>query len=169
MKTLSELREHDAVRAEEITTRISFFNKQNIDYDVFLETKGFNLQRDFVWNFRQKQEIIHSVLLRRHIPHLAVYVTLDDTYQIIDGKQRLSSILEFVKDEFPIELEGESYLFSELPDEYQTTILMHHLRYYIVYENGKKSIAESDAEKITWFKFLNFAGTLQDVEHLNKL
>lgn len=168
MKSLPELRKHEVIRAEEITSRVSYFNKQNIDYDVFLETKGFNLQRDFVWSFRQKQEIIHSLLLRRHIPHLAIYVTLDDVYQIIDGKQRLSSILEFVNGEFPITLEGKLYNFADLPEEYRTAISMAHLRYYIVYEKNRNT-QENDQTKITWFKFLNFAGTLQELDHLNKL
>lgn len=27
----------------------------------------------------------------------------------------------------------------------------------------------TDLQKITWFKFINFAGTTQEVEHLNSL
>ena len=30
----------------------------DIDFDVFLETKGVNLQRPFCWDLNQKQELI---------------------------------------------------------------------------------------------------------------
>lgn len=37
----------------------------------------------------------------------------------------------------------------------------------VVNELYKNTITDED--KITWFKFLNFAGTPQDVEHINNL
>ena len=34
----------------------------DIDFDIFLETKGHNLQRPLCWTLNQKQELIFSIL-----------------------------------------------------------------------------------------------------------
>jgi hypothetical protein len=64
-------------------------------------------------------------------------------------------------------VEGKEYLFSELPNDYQQAIDHFYFRYYVVNEQWDKRI--TDEQKISWFKFINFAGTPQDEEHLNSL
>lgn len=101
------------------SNRVSDLVRRNdlgfIDMDSFLPTKGFNLQRDFVWGLDQKRELIMSILVRRYIPKLCfVYECRDrgsdDTFVVIDGKQRLSTAIDFVKDKFTIVL--YSFTFS---------------------------------------------------------
>jgi hypothetical protein len=173
MKELKEIRESFDLFPNEISSQIRYFKKLNIDWNVYLPTRGKNLQRDFVWTLDQKRELIWSVLIGRHIPHCAVINTInkendhEDIYLIIDGKQRLSSIFDFMDDKFTIELEGKEYLFSELPKDYQTGINYYHFRYYVVNEPWDSRI--TDDQKIAWFKFINFSGTPQDAEHLNNL
>jgi hypothetical protein len=145
----------------------------DIDWNVYLPTKGKNLQRDFVWSLDQKRELIWSVLIGRHIPHCAVINMINredehkDVYLIIDGKQRLSSIFDFIDDKFTIEIEGQEYLFSGLPTDYQNAINNYSFGYFIVNEPWENRI--TDDQKIAWFKFINFAGTPQDAEHLKSL
>lgn len=173
MKPLRELRNTFDFNPQEVSSSVGYFFKNNIDWDVYLPTKGFNLQRDFVWNLDQKRELIHSMLIGRHIPHCAVINVIDtnnenkDIWQVIDGKQRLTTINLFLLDEFTIELEGKEYLFSELPNDYQIAINRFYFRYYVVNEEWGKPI--TDDQKISWFKFINFAGTPQDKQHLDKL
>jgi hypothetical protein len=161
------------LRAQESSSYISFLKLQNIDFDVFLPTKGLNLQRELVWSLIQKQEIIYSILLGKHIPHLSFLNIIDpsdpkkEIFQVIDGKQRLSSIFDFIDNKFAINLEGEEWFYNELPEEYQRAIYKSHLRYYLVYDQHDKPI--SDEFKINWFKFINYAGTPQEQEHMNKL
>jgi hypothetical protein len=173
MKPLSEIKYQLDFYPQEVSSSIRYFKKAKIDWNVFLKTKGKNLQRDFCWTLQQKREIINSVLIGRHIPHCAIIDTIDPTnkvesiYEIIDGKQRLSSIIDFTYDKFTIIIEGKEYLFSELPNEYQNHIDKFNFRYYRVDEQYDKPI--TDEQRLSWFKFLNFAGTPQDEIHLASL
>lgn len=149
--------------------------RHEIDFDVYLPTIGKNLQRDFCWTLAQKRELIYSILKGIKLPTIAVILFTDDsdrlntkvTYKIIDGKQRLSTILSYLKDEFTIEVEGVEYLFSDLDIETQNAISRLSIMGNLVYEYYDKPI--SDKDKIAWFNMINFAGTPQDKEHINSL
>lgn len=170
--SLRELRTYMKYTPSEIHSQVYFLMRCKIDYDVFLPTKGRNLQRDFCWTLLQKREIIMSILMERHIPHISLISCVTDAvdseyYQVIDGKQRLSSIIDFVNGKFTIELEGQEFLFSELPIEYQRGIVHRPIKIYMVNDGFTNKM--TDEEKISWFKFVNFAGTPQDVEYMNNL
>lgn len=174
MKPLNDIRLNWRLKPQESCSSIKYLKKLNIDFDVYLPSKNMNLQRDFVWTLEQKRELIWSLLIDRHIPHLALmncYSKVnenDDVYLVIDGKQRLSTMFDFVDDKFTIIIDNQEYLFSQLPDEYKSDLLCEmKVRYWVVNEQYKNTITDED--KITWFKFLNFAGTPQDVEHINNL
>jgi hypothetical protein len=143
-----------------------------IDWDVYLPTKGMNLQRPLVWTLEQKQELVYSIFKGLQLPPISLiqYNGEDGNtvYKIIDGKQRLSTILSFVKNEFPIIWLGEEYYFDELDNSIKGEFLHHGtLRSNIGYEYPDQLI--SDDDKIAWFHMINFAGTPQDKEHLDKL
>jgi hypothetical protein len=173
MKALKEIKCSFGLYPQELSSQIRYFRKLDIDWDVYLPTRGKNLQRDFVWALNQKRELIWSVLIGRHIPHCAIINSInkeneaEDKYLVIDGKQRLSSIFDFMDNKFTIEIEGKEYLFSELPNDYQKAVNCYYFRYYIVNEPWDTRI--TDDQKIAWFKFINFAGTPQDAAHLNDL
>jgi hypothetical protein len=168
MKPLKELRGDFNLFPQELSSQIKYFKHLNIDWNVYLESIGKNLQRDLVWNIDQKRELIKSIFIGRHIPHCAVINTIDklddkkDLYLIIDGKQRLSTIFDFIDDKFTMIFDDTEYLFSELPEEYQKCITYYHFRYYVINEPWDTRI--TDEQKIAWFKFINFAGTPQDAE-----
>lgn len=173
MKLLKDIRQDFDSSAKELCSSVKYFKRQNIDWDVYLPTKGMNLQRPMVWSLEQKRELIMSILIGRHIPHCAVISIIDkdnpheEVFQIIDGKQRLSTVFDFLDDKFAIELEGVEYKFSGLPSDYQLALNGSWFRYYIVYESHGSPI--SDEFKIKWFNFINFAGTPQDKEHMMRL
>ena len=144
-----------------------------IDYDVYLPSIGKNLQRPFCWSLQQKRELILSIIKGIDIRKITVIVyaenTLNDkqTYKIIDGKQRLSTLLSFFKNEFTIELFGLEYYFNDLPADIKYVIEIYDMIYDCAYEYKDNMI--SDKDKIEWFKLINFAGTPQEIEHLNSL
>lgn len=167
MKSIRELR-HNSIRLkpDHGNSSLKFLLTQKIDFDVYLPTKGMNLQRELVWTDLQKSELIKSVIYGRHIPDMAIVHTKEGEYQIIDGKQRLSALFGFVRGEFFVILDEEAFTFERLPEDYQLAILHYYTSYNIVVEY---TVPVSDEEKIEWFKFINFAGTQQDAEHLRKL
>jgi hypothetical protein len=167
MKSIRELRTVLTFHPQEINSTVKYFaEKCKIDFDVYLPSKRMNLQRDFVWNLRQKRELIWSVLMNRNIPRMAMFHTYDDVYRIIDGKQRLSSMIDFYNGKFDLKIDDKFYFFKDLPQDYQNVISGYHFAYYIVNEDF--GITISDQELINWFMFINYAGTIQDTIHLEK-
>lgn len=174
MKPLKEIRLSHDLTPISVNSHAKYFLERKIDWDVYLPSRGFNLQREYVWNLNQKRELINSILIKRDIPTISVINTVDendiaggDIVQIIDGKQRLSTVKLFLEDEFSLIIEEKEYLFSQLPSEYQRGIEMYLFNIREINEPIDKPI--TDEQKITWFKFINFAGTEQDKEHLEKL
>lgn len=165
--SLRELRETRVLKlpVETINIRVSSLKNSRIDFDVVLGS-GRRLQRDFCWNLDQKQELIMSILIGRFIPRMSVVMHRDDSYSVIDGKQRLSTVLQFVADGFPVNIDGVELLFSQLPEDYQTAITKKDLGFYIVNEIDR---VVSDLEKMNWFAYINFAGTAMSDEHLNEV
>lgn len=143
-----------------------------LDTDVYLETRKMNLQRPLVWTLDQKRELIYSVLKGIYIPPItAVNHSMDDTHnnrvlKIIDGKQRLTSLLSFYKGEFSILFEEKEYFFNDLADQAKREI-NDCLRFDIAYSYHNAPI--SDEELITWFHMINFSGTPQDKAHMDNL
>ena len=169
--SLDDLRSNLNLKPSPISSSIRYFRKQVIDWDVYLPTKKKNLQRPLVWDLHQKAELINSILKGRHIPDCAILVQSDDVWQVIDGKQRLSTICGFIDGLFPLALEGrlngDLVYFSELPADYKLVIQGYMFRYFVV--NEPKAGLITDDDKIAWFKFINYAGTPQDKEHFNSL
>lgn len=138
-----------------------------IDFDVYLMSIGKNLQRGYVWDIRQKRELINSIIIGRNIPNLAIFERSDEKIFIIDGKQRLSCMFDFLDDKFTIILEDNEYLFSELPKDYQEHISGFNVMYYYIFEIKENSVSEKML--FDWFDFINFAGTPQDEEHIRDI
>lgn len=168
MKSIRELRMTLSFHPEPINSSISFFAEHaTIDFDVYLPSKKMNLQRDFVWDIHQKREIIWSILMNRHIPRMSMINTKNGVYQVIDGKQRLTSMIDFYNNKFYLIIDGESYYYKDLPIDYQRVISGYYFAYNIVNEDYDNVI--TDEQKISWFKYLNFAGTAHELSHLISL
>jgi hypothetical protein len=78
-------------------------------------------QRYFRWDVGQKSKLIESILLGIPVPSIFVFERADGTWELIDGLQRVSTILEFMGKlrspngggtEPPSILEGTKYLPS---------------------------------------------------------
>lgn len=115
-----------------VTNNIYDKDRANLDFDV-------PFQREYVWNLEQKQNLILSILNKMPIG-LFYRNTFNIYYEsdrlgvstkelselsniLYDGKQRLSSIISFVLNEFPIVVDGEEYYFGNLPAENKSDIL----------------------------------------------
>lgn len=154
--------------------KIKFLNEENIifDFNVYLPKYKTNLQRDYVWNDFQKGELIKSILIGRKLPKISLIKIHDKKgkfvkYEVIDGKQRLSAIFNFIKDVFPVELYGIHYFYNELPDDWKKQFQFYYLTADIAYYYEDEDNI-SDEDKINWFKLINFSGTPQDENHMDK-
>lgn len=70
----------------------------------FLETGAVQIpryQRNFVWDKARSSKLIESLILGLPVPQVFLYEEERNTFQIIDGQQRLMSIYFFLVGRFP--------------------------------------------------------------------
>lgn len=84
-------------------------------------------QRDYVMDQKQASKLIESVLMGIPVPTVYLCEELDGTHSIIDGQQRMTSFVKFLKNEFSLkgleelsELNGKC--FSDLDKNMQRNI-----------------------------------------------
>ena len=59
-------------------------------------------QREKVWDSKQKSELIESILMGIPIPVFYFFEAKDTKIQVVDGRQRISTFIGFMNDEFKI-------------------------------------------------------------------
>lgn len=123
-------------------------------------------QREFVWNTKQKSALIESVLIGLPIPSIFIFQNPTYPHDVIDGKQRLTTLFTFTNDGFHLSglttlrsLNGKKY--SELPDGFKEKLES--------YDININMISSSDPNlKFKMFERLNTGGTsLNDQEVRN--
>lgn len=147
-----EFENEDLGESEESDESFEPFDPKKVDVSITtpnlgaliarLEFNEINLMPDFqrsgdLWSKQLQSRLIESILIRLPIPAFYFDALVDDTWQVVDGLQRLSAIKNFVlnkslnltKLEFLHEYEGYSY--DELPrplqrriDEFQTSVYL---------------------------------------------
>ena len=95
-------------------------------------------QREYVWTVRTASKLIESLILNIPVPTMFFHETQSGKLEVVDGKQRLTSIWSFIQCEFPdgspFRLTGlEVYedlnglTFTEWHGRFQETILVYLL------------------------------------------
>lgn len=86
-----------------------------------------DFQRKYVWSDIQASKLIESLIIQCPIPVIYLNQEKDETYSVIDGNQRVTSLKRYLSDEFKLkgltaysELEGLS--FSQLDPRFQRHI-----------------------------------------------
>jgi hypothetical protein len=149
---------------------------KNLDMDVYLETYKTNLQRGYVWSIEQKRAFVIAILRGVQIPPILVVmqqleykIGRDRSEEfnnllIIDGKQRLSTLIEFREGKFSIIVKGQEYVYENLATNLKN--------YFSKRLNVPVSIVNeklSDDQLIDLFEYCNFLGTEQDINHIKKV
>lgn len=152
-----------------ITLRDSFF--ENLDCDVWLPSKQMNLQRGFVWSTEQKQLFILSKIIGNYIAPVTLIrqeiVGGKESYQVIDGKQRLSAIKEFKENLFSITINDKEVFYRDNELFFNKLSGVSHITANVFYEYADNIY--SDDTKIAMFENCSFLGTPQDLNHLVNL
>jgi len=105
-----------------------------------------DFQRNEVWKIKQKSRLIESILIKIPIPSFYIDARDESKWIVIDGLQRLSTIIKYIKDDFSLkdleflkELEGKK--FSELERNFQRRIEDFKLTLYLIRPNTPEEIA----------------------------
>lgn len=107
-------------------------------------------QREFVYEGKQQEEVIHTILKNFPLNIMYWVKTGEDTYEVLDGQQRTLSAMRFLTQQFLITLDGKKYYCNALPEDKYDTLMNYELMIYIC--EGEES------EKLEWFKIVNIAG-----------
>jgi hypothetical protein len=118
-------------------------------------------QREFIYNQKDRNNVIYSVL--RGFPINTMYwAVAGDGFELMDGQQRTISICQYVNNEFSVDIDENPFGFLNLPIDRQQQILDYELSIYVC--DG------TDGEKLDWFKIINIVGVeLSDQEMRNAI
>lgn len=144
----------------------------NSDLDALLHTyygMGIDMnpdyQRGYVWTQEDKELLLDSVFKNIDIGkfvlvHLSDYEYLERgrSYEILDGKQRLSTLIEFYENRFPYK--GKYY--NDLSYKDKRTFNRLTISVANVHETDKKTV-------LKYFLMLNRTGRSMDKTHLEKV
>jgi hypothetical protein len=89
------------------------------------------IQRNSVWKLEQKSLFIHSLMYGFPFPPAYAQYSTDGQAWMLDGKQRLTTIIDFVEDKFYLHKNTPNVFgfdvaemkFSELPEQFRDEIL----------------------------------------------
>lgn len=133
-----------------------------------------DFQRDMVWSRAKQQGLIDTILRDWKFPPIFLVVTTRvdaiEHLEVLDGQQRLSSIVDFLVDQFPIDGNIEPHdenisqlhglRFSQLPQAVQYRIEQYSLRVHELYDY-------KEGEPYELFFRLNQGVTLTPAEKRN--
>ena len=124
-------------------------------------------QRDLVWSKKQKLAYIMAIFEKgiETKPTFIVNVVKEPRLEVLDGKQRITTLLDFIEDKIKLE---NGKVFSELSEKDKETILFHQIRYTRIIKQGYNNDL-TDKEKIELFLEINELGTKMSEEHLKKI
>jgi len=128
-----------------------------------------DFQRNEVWKPKQKSLLIESLLIRIPIPAFYIDARKSNKWNVIDGLQRLSTIINFIQGDFKLgknsleylsELEGKGY--KDLDRKYQRRIEDYTLQFNMVHPGTSNKVA------FNIFTRINTLGTslsAQEIRH----
>jgi len=123
------------------------------------------IQREYVWDNGKASRLIESLILNIPIPVLYFAENQDAKYEIIDGHQRVRSIVRYVNNEFSLSgvavlREYKGLRFHQLPDREQRFLKMRTLRTILI------SIDSHPNMKFEIYERLNTGAILLNAQEL---
>ncbi|MBP5983762.1 MAG: DUF262 domain-containing protein [Fluviicola sp.] len=114
-------------------------------------------QRHFIWDSVRQSQLIESIFLGIPVPNLFMATNSDATWEVIDGLQRLTTIVNFLGSDKLIKknnqkgkklkLEGlekvnsmNGFLFEQLPKSVQFTFLTRPIRVTVLNDKSDMSV-----------------------------
>ena len=115
-------------------------------------------QREFIYNEREQEAVIHTVLNGYPLYVMYWVKRSDDAecpYEVMDGQQRTLSLCEYVDGKFSYEFKN----FFNQPTDIQNKILDYRLTIYVC--------EGDDSDKLEWFKTINIAGKQLNTQEIS--
>lgn len=95
-----------------------------------------DFQRNSVWTSKQKNELIESILMGIPIPIIYLFENKLGKKQVVDGRQRITTILDFINNKFKLNnlqiLPKVTGTFSELDPKFQGILEDYQITAYVI-------------------------------------
>ncbi len=148
------------------------FDIKPVNFNPFVELNGEKefYQRPLVWSLEDKQNLIHSIYNRLSCGKIVIRNrgwnwlesrdNEDECYwtDVVDGKQRLNTIVEFMNNEFP---DKNGVYYNDFSSVSKRKFTDHQL---FTYQEMNDTC--TDEEVLEQFLLVNFAGVVQSEDHL---
>ena len=142
-----------------LPTLIDLFDKKDSTYDLqpdFQRRKGR-------WDNNKKSKLIESFIINVPVPPVFLYEVSFANYEVMDGLQRITTIIDFYKDKYALsgleqwsELNGKKY--SELPEKIKEGIDRRYLSSIILLNESATNSQKAIEMKQLVFERLNTGG-----------
>jgi hypothetical protein len=149
------------VRTEPLDLSIGEIGNLHLNQELIIQPE---YQRLFRWSTEQKSRLIESILIELPIPQIFVIENQNGVYELIDGLQRVSTVLQFMDSSLlkleHLKLEGCDIIselngraFSDLPLSLRLRIKRSTLRTIVIKRQSKSFL------RYEMFKRLNTGGS----------
>jgi hypothetical protein len=160
IKTDASFIKNDDIRINYMQTTIRSIFSYVYDYGVIFDQE---YQRDYVWEEKDKINLIDSIFNNIDIGKFVFvglkYVNTESKlYEILDGKQRISTILNYYENRFSY----KGKYFNELSKDDRNHIINYNIQLSILNNLDRK-------QKLRYFITLNKHGKIMNKTHLDKI
>ncbi|MEY3897134.1 MAG: hypothetical protein RLZZ214_2655 [Verrucomicrobiota bacterium] len=130
------------------TYSVNDFREWDSRGELLLQPK---FQRRSVWSDKARSYLIDSIVRGKPIPKIFIRQDINPrtkktVREVVDGQQRLRTILSFLKDGFKLSKTHSSELgglfYSEMPDDTQTAILKYELSVDLLLDAPDKEVLD---------------------------
>lgn len=109
MQTLKSTQKH-----KDVADVILLAERAGTDKKIILDPP---YQRNVVWDDERKAGFINSLLKGINSHHLIFNMDEQNNCICMDGKQRITAIVEFSHNKFPVNYDNVSYYYNEIPED----------------------------------------------------
>ena len=132
-------------------------------------------QRRITWDIKKRSRLIESFIMNIPVPPIFMYEIEFGKYEVMDGLQRISAIIDFYNDVYALdgltewpELNGKKY--SELPQKVKEGIDRRQISMVSLLKESAKTTSQEQKMKRMVFERLNTGGVkLEEQEIRNAL
>ncbi|HGO5852660.1 TPA: DUF262 domain-containing protein [Mannheimia haemolytica] len=130
-----------------------------------------NYQRNEVWKTDRKSRLIESFMMNIPIPPVFLYEVKYAQYEVVDGRQRISTLLSFYKDGFALSgmeifEELNNLRYSELPSEFKNRLDRRFLSAIILLKESTSTPTRELELKQFIFERLNTGGEKLEAQEI---
>ena len=119
-------------------------------------------QREYVWGETEQQAFLSAFFSDFPFGNISVVIDDQDVIEIVDGKQRLTTLLKFYDNEIGLNVNGEKVFYRDLIDADKRKFQNWSVPTIQLMTDDYKS-------RVEYFAAINFSGVAQSEEHKEKV